>query len=369
MPSMTSRERVYTALNHQQPDRVPVDLFWQRSEIMELLRNHFKVKDDEGVRQAIGADMVWGPGMRNRFPAMVKKMAAAGQDPAKGNRLVYVDGRVEDVWGTVERPGADGKYMEWVTGPLAGVDAESSTALDGWDVPETILEPLETLAPRIQEWKDKDAVTMAGVSMPFKLAWMVRGMEDWLVDMIAHRDFAETVLDKLYDYNTRIAVRLAAAGIDILTIVGDIAGQTAMMYSPKVFRQLDKPRLQKLFAACRAANPDMKIFYHSDGNMEAVVPDFIDLGLDILNPIQPDCMDPEVIKRKYGDKLTFHGTLSVQDTIPFGTVAQVRAEVTRRIATVGKNGGFILAPSNVIPYDAPIANVLEIWRAAGSLKE
>jgi len=149
-----------------------------------------------------------------------------------------------------------------------------------------------------------------------------------------------------------------------VAVVGDVAGQLGMMFSPKMFERFDVPRFTRLIQEVKEANADVKILYHSDGNVEEIIPMLIQCGIDILNPIQSACMDPAEIKRKYGDKLTFHGTISVQDTIPNGTVEDVRKEVIERIQTVGYNGGFIISPENSIPYDAPLENILAVYETA-----
>jgi len=140
-----------------------------------------------------------------------------------------------------------------------------------------------------------------------------------------------------------------------------VAGQFRMLFSPEMFERFDVPRFTQLINEVKRVNSEVKILYHSDGNIEQIIPMLIRCGIDILNPIQSACMDPAVIKQKFGEKLTFHGTISVQDTIPYGTVKDVQNEVITRITTVGYNGGFIVSPENSIPYDAPLENVLAVY--------
>jgi uroporphyrinogen-III decarboxylase len=174
-------------------------------------------------------------------------------------------------------------------------------------------------------------------------------------------DMTRELYDRVYAFQTQKAVVAAKAGYDMVAVVGDVAGQNGMMFSPAMFEEYDVPRFTELVRQVKAANPKTKVFYHSDGNMEAVIPHLIRCGIDVLNPVQSACMDPAGIKRKYGDKLTFHGTVSVQDTIPNGSVQDVVSEVEARIRTVGHNGGFIVSPENSIPYDAPLENILAVY--------
>jgi uroporphyrinogen-III decarboxylase len=179
--------------------------------------------------------------------------------------------------------------------------------------------------------------------------------------MIDKPDFVESFYDQLYVFQTNKAVLAAQAGYDIVAVVGDVAGQFNMLFSPHIFERYDVPRFTQLINEVKRVNPEVKILYHSDGNIEQIIPMLIRCGIDILNPIQSACMDPAAIKKKYGDRLTFHGTISVQDTIPYGTVTDVQNEVITRIKTVGYNGGFIVSPENSIPYDAPLENVLAVY--------
>jgi len=166
-----------------------------------------------------------------------------------------------------------------------------------------------------------------------------------------------------YAFETAKAVRMAEAGADVIAIVGDIAGSNGPMFSVNMFERFDLLRFQKMVDTIRAANPTVKILYHSDGLLEPFIPALIKCGIDILNPIESNCMDPADIKRKFGEQLAFHGAISVQKTIPNGTVADVKNEVNERIRTVGYNGGYIVSNENSFPYNAPLENVLAIYEA------
>jgi uroporphyrinogen-III decarboxylase len=114
--------------------------------------------------------------------------------------------------------------------------------------------------------------------------------------------------------------------------------------------------MAEFFSTLKAINPEVKIAYHSDGKFEPIIPDLIEIGLDVLNPVQPACMDPAEMKRKFGDKLCFWGTIDEQHTLPFGTPEQVRAQVLERLETVGYDGGLIIAPTHHVQLDTPLEN-------------
>jgi uroporphyrinogen decarboxylase len=130
-----------------------------------------------------------------------------------------------------------------------------------------------------------------------------------------------------------------------------------MMISPALWRSLLKPRLASVVSSAKAQRKDILVFYHGDGNMRRIIPDLVEIGIDILNPVQPECMDPLELKRLYGDKLSFWGTLGTQSTLPFGTPREVRETCRRMIETVGEGGGLLLSPSHVVEPEVPFENI------------
>jgi uroporphyrinogen decarboxylase len=355
---MDSKERFDLALRKQLPDRLPMDLIWPRAETIVALKAHFGTESEEEVRCRLGIDFRW-LGIPTRYPDFARRVNGRleGEAPGAGQDYVFRDRQTfEDAWGIVRRVGDDGKYVEWCGGPLVGRED-----LAGWDLPSVIYPSVGELARHIRPFRD--FVTVIEIEFPFKVAWHLCGMEDFLVLMLTNPKFVHGLYDRLYAFQEEKALLAVRAGFDVIAVVGDIAGQLGMMFSPSLFRQFDIPRFKSMVSKLKAENPQVKVLYHSDGNPEAVIPLLIECGIDILNPIQSACMDPADIKRRYGDRLTFHGTISVQDTIPYGTVEDVRNEVFKRIRTVGYDGGLVVSPENSIPFDAPLENVLAVYDA------
>jgi len=353
---MTAKERFTKTLAYQIPDRLPVDLMWPRVETLNALKGHFKTDDVEKVFQNLGIDFRWID-VPAHYPAFERRINGVLpiEAPNGGGRFIFHDNQTfEDQWGIVQRLGDDGKYLEWKNGPLLG-----KNRLGDWDVPDVIYPSIDDISKNLDQYRDY--ITITEIEFPFKLAWHIAGFEHLSQMMILNPDFVESFYDKLYAFQTNKAMLAAQAGYDIVAIVGDVAGQLGMLFSPTIFERFDVPRFTKMIKQVRQINPNIKIFYHSDGNVEQIIPLLIQCGIDILNPIQSACMDPVAIKNKYGDRLTFHGTISVQDTIPMGTVGDVQNEVRTRINTVGYNGGFIVSPENSIPYDAPLENILAVY--------
>lgn len=356
---MTPRERLLSALTHRVPDRVPLDL-WARPEVWRKLEEHFAT-DQAGVERRLGLDIVSaGLGMDESAFLARTNGELTGDCPYAGGRYIFhPDGTFEDLWGVRRRVGRDGKYVEWVKGPLS-----DRPDLAGYEFPPVAwLKPASSIQARVDKLKQEYAVC-GGITNPFKSAWELRGMENFLADFLEEPEFAAALYDQIYAFQTERARRLAQAGVDILTITGDVAMQTGTLMSPAVWRQFDKPRLAQMLREVKKVKADIHVYFHSDGNVEAIVPDLIEAGMDILNPVQPECMDPARIKRLYGDRLTLWGTGSLQKTLPFGTEQEVRAEVRDRIQVCGKNGGLVLMPSNVVGFDVPLANLLAYYDEA-----
>jgi len=356
---MTPHERFTLTLAHRVPDRLPIDFIWPRGETLQALREHYQTDSREEVFCRLGVDFRWIP-VPVTYPEFAKRVNGrlGGDAPGAGEEYIFHDDRTfEDPWGIVFRVGEDGKYLQWRNGPLHGKDG-----LKDWSPPSVVYPSVEEVASHLVP--RRGFVTVTEIEFPFKLAWHLCGLEDFLLAMIANPGLVEALYDRLYAFQTTKAVLAAQAGYDVIAVVGDVAGQLGMMFSPDLFNRFDVPRLTALVGQVKQASPRAKVLYHSDGNMEDIIPALIRCGIDILNPIQSACMDPAAVKRKYGASLTLHGTISVQDTVPDGTVEDVRNEVMTRIRTVGYDGGFIISPENSIPYDAPLANVLALFETA-----
>jgi uroporphyrinogen decarboxylase len=183
------------------------------------------------------------------------------------------------------------------------------------------------------------------------------------MDVADNANTADFLLDQIADRVARAAQRFAEAGVDVLILGDDIATQHGLMMSLDMWTRIFKPRLRRIISAAKEVRPDVIIFYHSDGNVWDAIPGLIDAGVEILNPVQPECMNPAEVKKSFGDRLAFFGTVSVQRTMPFGTPDEVRSEVRQRIETVGKGGGLLLSPAHVLQPDVPWDNIVAFFEA------
>jgi uroporphyrinogen decarboxylase len=216
----------------------------------------------------------------------------------------------------------------------------------------------EALKKSAEEIKERDLIAVGHAGSIFEQAWYLRGMEDLFADFILNEDLAAALLDTLTGVYIRRARAAGIAGADMLGTGDDVGMQKRMLMSPDEWRKWIKPRFASVIAAAREHKPDIHVRYHSDGFIEPIIPDLIEIGVTILNPVQPECMDPVKLKKQYGDRLSFDGTIGIQTTMPFGTPDDVDREVKHMIETVGKGGGLIIAPTHVLEPEVPLENIM-----------
>ena len=216
---------------------------------------------------------------------------------------------------------------------------------------------LKALKANADMHKANDLIAVANIGSIFEMAWYLRGMDNLLADFVLNEDLAAALLDTITEMSVRSARAAGIAGADMLGTGDDVGMQHRMIMSPDEWRKWIKPRFAKVLAAARENKPDVHVKYHSDGFIEPIIPDLIEIGVTILNPVQPECMDPVKLKEQYGDRLAFDGTMGIQTTMPFGTTEDVERVVKHTIETVGKGGGLIIAPTHVLEPEVPIENI------------
>ena len=223
----------------------------------------------------------------------------------------------------------------------------------------------EGMRERVNAIKARGLAVWGGLGFStFDHAWLLRGYETFLMDMMTNPEMTVAIMDRVVSILRETVRQYVRAGVDMIIWGEDVGMQDSMLISPTLWRRWIKPRYASMIAAALEINPDVVIWYHSDGYIEPIIPDLIDIGVQVLNPVQPEAMDPARIKALYGDRLAFWGTVSIQHTMPFGSPDDVRAEVKQRIETVGQGGGFVLAPSHILEPEVPWENVLAFVEAA-----
>jgi uroporphyrinogen decarboxylase len=346
---MTSRDRVLVAMRRREPDRVPFDLSFGFSpyQLDQLLRRTGADNPEEYFEADTRMVTIGPTRLETDFSEYL------GHLPPRAT---------VDEWGVGHQPTESSNqahaHLEGFVYPMARLETRRD-ALD-YPLPDIGAEyRYEDLGRQIAAVQNRGLAALATMtSTIFEVAWYMRGMERLLMDFVDNAGFAEALLDRITEKRSVQAARYAALGPDVITVGDDVGTQRAMLMSPAMWRKWLKPRLAAVIAEARRVRPDVLIFFHSDGNVLPIIADLIEIGIDILNPVQPECMDPVDLKRRFGDRLAFWGTIGTQSTFPFGTPDDVRREVRSRAATVGLGGGLFLAPTHFVEPEVPFENIV-----------
>jgi len=379
---ITPRQRVNTALAHQQPDRAPVDFLatneiWQRlidhiqpdatavgpSEYFdpqrEALLRHFEVDC-----RVVSYDMFCNPPESMLKPGATVEWwdVLSRSTPCRMWRQRLPNGELYDILGrhtrVVENP--TGAYEESASYPLAAAQSISDLQAFTWPDPDwwdfspvnAILDHLEPYHVRFR------------IGSVFEVAWQLRGMEQFMLDMAMTPELPQYIMERLTDLyveNTRRLLEQVGDRLDMVYFYDDVASQANLLMSRTMWEQLIRPHHARIVETVKPYG--VKIMYHSDGALRPLIPDLIELGVDVLNPVQADAkgMEPQGLKADFGDSLCFHGGIDIIKTLPQGTPADVQNEVRERIRVLGHNGGYILASSHHIQSDTPVENVLAMY--------
>jgi uroporphyrinogen decarboxylase len=337
------------ALNHERPDRCPMQISFT-PEFADRLRVDMVIKGQQAhnphgggntyvLERSLGEDML---------------LTSVGW----ANSYYQDDKPYVDEWGVgwvvhpYETPFGLGHYTEIHSHPLA-----DDNAFSRYQPPNPNRSELYTDSEQvIRDFKADYWIVGVVVTTIFETAWALRGLEQIMLDMVMNPDLADELLDIPFRYHLTAAKKLVELGVDMIWTGDDVGSQHQMMISPRMWRKYFKPRMATFISDLKGINPNLKVAYHSDGNIEPIIPELIEIGLDVLNPIQPASMDPAALKKQYGKNLCYWGTLDEQRTLPFGAPQDVKNEVLHRLAHVGHDGGLILAPTHHVQLDTPLDN-------------
>ena len=266
-------------------------------------------------------------------------------------------------YGVASEGGHKGTFhMRRMVHPLASAD--SLEQLQAYPWPEWDFDAIGPMAKVAAEGVAKGLPVFAHMACTiWENAWYIRDMAVLMTDMAYGDEKATFILDKITDDAARRAAAFARAGADIIALGDDIGMQSTIMMSLDMYREWLKPRLTKVIRAAKAAKPDVLIHYHSCGYVEPFIPDLIEAGVDILNPIQPECMDFARIHAAYGDRLSFNGTLGTQKLMPYGTPEEVRKTTHQYLELAGTKGGLLACPTHVLEPEVPWENIVAYVQA------
>lgn len=377
--TMTSRQRVIKALNHEIPDRVPIDLGGFQTGIhkgayTELL-DHLGIEDEVTILDPVQQLAKPCEELLERFHVDIRYICAHGPDSFKGaietNRR---DGRLwhdlKDEFGVVwSMPDDQQLYMDISHHPLAdaAIDGLADYPFPKGDDP-TRFTGVRQQALELQN-NTPYAISTGIGGVVYEICWYMRGLERWFIDMIENPPFCEALLDQTLkfwlDYFTAFLAEIGDI-IDVVMIGDDLAGQAGPLFSPDFYRKIVKPRQKKLVAHIKSLTA-AKIWYHTCGSAASLIPDLLDNGIDILNPLQisAENMDPRQLKKKFGDKLTFWGgAIDTQHVLPTASPQEVKEHVRRNIEILKPNGGYVFNNVHNIQLGVPPENIVALFDAA-----
>jgi len=344
---MRSKQRVLTAVSLAEPDRVPMD-FLPNPWVMDRLHRDLGTATHRELLKRLRSDIVDLRGVVDPH--------YCGPVP---QRRELPNGVRENFWGWRQ------KVMQTATGPeecfVEFVLAEATSIEDfqrhRW--PKADWFDFSDFAARLNAWQDF-AVMASGASV-FQHPTFLRGIDQLLMDMAVQPELAHWLMDRFTSFYVDFFDRMLTAAqgrIDILRAADDLGTQRGLFFSPEMFRTFVKPRLKKL--ADMTHSHGVKFLFHSCGAIRPLIEDLIEIGVDLLDPLQAaaDGMDPQVLKQAYGNRICLHGGICTQYLLPRGTPDEVRAEVRRRLEILGHGGGYILAPCHVLQTDVPTENIL-----------
>lgn len=347
---ITSRERVLTALQHKETDRTPFSLgFGVNEPAKKALQQYLKMSSLDEVDNYL----ITHSDFRGAMPEFIGP---------KERNLVCSDGSEIDIWGVKRKQVCYGLgfYDEISEYPLKDMIEPSN--LNKYQWPSVEWFDFDNLKDQIHHQnKDNEYCIVVGTGNIFETSWYMRGFEQMLIDIAVEPEFAWEILNRVTDFYISYFSKILKAAdglVDIVFTADDLGHQEGPMMSVDLWERMIKPHHTRLNKVLHEYG--VKVMYHTDGAVMDFVPGLMDMGIDILEALQFDArdMNPVILKEKYGDKLCFHGGVSVQKTLPFGTQQDVNAEVKERIDVLGKNGGYILAPSHAIQAGTPPENIV-----------
>jgi uroporphyrinogen decarboxylase len=359
---MNSRDRFLTTINRGIPDRPP--LFASLTpQVAKKISGHLGLTYEEPLDSLLSTRISH---MNLLLHLGNDAVGTAAVAPQNARTVTNPDGTMTNEYGMVFKP--KGLYNEFFKFPLA--DAETEADIENYQLPDPYARGRYDDADRkIALYKSSYGVIGDLETSIFETSWYLTGLEKFMCDMMLQPPYFNKLLDKVMNMNLGVGKELIRRGVDLLWAGDDFGAQGGMLMSPEQFRQIFKPRMKFMFGEFRKVNPAIKIAWHTCGSVYPIIPDLIEIGLDILNPIQPLARDmkPEILKKEFGKDLMFFGGIDVQDLLPYSTPARIKDEVRRVVDILGRDGGYIIAPAHNIQDDTPVENILAFFEAVKEL--
>lgn len=347
---MKSKDRVLKALRRidGMPDRVPVQFDLCR-QLTESFGKKLGIKPDYAL--SYYEDLTYRISANELRTKMGSDVVVVGGTVPDGYNHEVVSGDItKNEFGMHMKPTP--LYVEVVKCPLENVENISDIQI--YNFPDPYAKGRFEKAKRDIDRFGKDYFIIGDVEITlFELAWHLTGLEKYMIGMLCNEPWIELLNDKVEEWSTGLALQLVRLGVDAIWLGEDLGSQTSTLISPEDWRLRFKPRHKRLIEALHRENPNIIIIMHSDGAVAPLIDDFIEIGVDVYNPVQPDVYgsDPQELKDKYGSRISFFGGIDQQHLLPSGDIKAIRAEIKRRIGILGKNKGYLLAPAHILQAD------------------
>jgi uroporphyrinogen decarboxylase len=358
---MNSKERILTTINHEEPDKVPLDSWISKEVEEEIIKGlNLDIKSDPFILgKTLGDDLLYlNLGFCDGFSSIFK-------EERKISKNLY-----QDPFGIKWRKKSHqyGSYCEFAEHPLADLkDYDKYRFPDPFQIHKKEFEDYEKLI----ESDGSNYGILGGVACTmFEASWYLRGLENFLIDLYKRKDFATELLDETMKYSLVISKKLVEMGVDIIWWGDDISDERGPYLNPKLYRELIKPRYAYMAGEVKRLNKDIKIAYHTDGNIGWVLDDLIEIGIDILNPLQPDVNNVAKIKKRYGKKLTFWGNVDTRNIMSNGSFKDVAKEIRNVLSVLSPGGGHILCTNHRIQATSrAVDNTIAYYWIANKLRD
>ena len=350
---MEKKDRVYKAMSRKgKPDRIPFEISW--GAFTPILYKTFLEKTETSLTP----DEYFDFDTRYIRPLPSNKRIDHGLN-FTGQDVKGVD---FDEWGIGSVP-TRFEIPDYKFHPLSKM--ETVQQIENFSWPDLDCEyRYEPLRQKVDTYHQQGNAVCADMYQTiFETAWLLRGMEDFLSDFYLNPEIVEAIIAQLTDIRIKQAENFARIGVDIIRLGDDVVTQQGLMMSKETYRTFIKPNVRRIVDAVKRINPSILVFMHSCGKVEEIIPDFIESGIDILNPIQPECNDLEFIEKNFGNDIAFWGGIGVQSVMPFGTPAEVKKEVFRTQKILGRKGSWLAAPAHILDPTIPWENVLAFVEA------
>ena len=262
-----------------------------------------------------------------------------------------------DTYGTGSSRGSEAcMHMVHYHPPMIG--ERSLEEIQNYPLPQIPENEFERVRKAVKENRDKELAAVGALEQTiWERAWLIRGMEDLMVDMMMEDPKAELLFYRITELSCAAAALYAEAGVDMIALGDDIGMQTTPMMDPKLWYRYLQPQLAKVVKAAKDVNPNVIIFYHSCGHVTPFIDGLIEAGVEVLNPLQPESMDVMKLYSTYSDRLSFWGSIGTQTTMPFGSADDVRSTVLDRVRMSERNRGIIISPTHIIEPEVPWDNL------------